>query len=176
MLGTLGLIKNPLSMTPEERVLEAYYDRLNVYPVEKSRVIVIDFLSEDPELAAQVANAIADAYLVLQRKAKQEQAQTAAGNGSPARSRRMRKKVADAEAKVEAFRAKSNLLVGTNNTTLSAQQLGDMTRAAGRRARAKGRCRGQGQDHPRHAAFRTADRIRPTFSIRSLSAGCPSSA
>ena len=38
----------------------------------------------------------------------------------------MRKKVADAEAKVEAFRAKSNLLVGPNNTTLSVQQLGDL--------------------------------------------------
>ncbi len=38
----------------------------------------------------------------------------------------MRKKVADAEAKVEAFRAKSNLLVGPNGTTLSAQQLGDL--------------------------------------------------
>ena len=38
----------------------------------------------------------------------------------------MRKKVEDAEAKVEDFRAKANLLVGTNNTTLSAQQLGDL--------------------------------------------------
>ena len=38
----------------------------------------------------------------------------------------MRKKVAEAESKVEDFRAKSNLLVGTNNTTLSAQQLGDV--------------------------------------------------
>jgi polysaccharide biosynthesis transport protein len=38
----------------------------------------------------------------------------------------MRRKVADAEAKVEAFRANSNLLVGTNNTTLSAQSLGDV--------------------------------------------------
>ena len=38
----------------------------------------------------------------------------------------MRKKVAEAEAKVEVFRAKSNLLVGPNNTTLSAQQLGDL--------------------------------------------------
>jgi Mrp family chromosome partitioning ATPase len=37
----------------------------------------------------------------------------------------MRKKVAESDAKVEAFRAKSNLLVGPNNTTLSAQQLGD---------------------------------------------------
>src|SRR5580658_6219710 len=58
VLGMLGIIRNPMSMTPEERVLEAYYDRLTVFPVEKSRVIVIDFLSEDPELAARVANTI----------------------------------------------------------------------------------------------------------------------
>ena len=73
VLGFIGLTKNPLTMTPEERVLDAYYDRLNVYPVEKSRVIVIDFLSENPELAARVANAIADAYLQRQQVAKQEQ-------------------------------------------------------------------------------------------------------
>jgi len=126
VLGLLGVIKNPMSMTPEERVLEAYYDRLTVYPVDKSRVIVIDFLSEDPELSARVANAIADGYLELQRKVKQEQAQTA-GRWLAGQIDSMRKKVVEAEAKVEAYRAKSNLLVGTNNTTLSAQQLGDMT-------------------------------------------------
>jgi polysaccharide biosynthesis transport protein len=125
ILGLFGLIKNPMSMTPEERVLEAYYDRLTVYPVEKSRVIVIDFLSEDPELAARIANAIADGYLELQRQVKQEQAQTA-GDVLSGQIDTLRKKVLDAEAKVEAYRAKSNLLVGTNNTTLSAQQLGDM--------------------------------------------------
>ena len=124
VLGLLGIIKNPLRMTPEERVLEAYYDRLNVYAVDKSRVIVIDFLSEDPELAARVANAVAEAYLVRQRAAKQDQARSAVDwlSGQIAS---LQKKVADAEAKVETFRAKSNLLVGPNNTTLSAQLLGD---------------------------------------------------
>ena len=112
-------------MTPEERVLEAYYDRLTVFPVEKSRVIVIDFLSEDPELAARVANTIADDYLQLQRKVKQEQAQNA-GQVLAGQIEILRKKVVEAESKVEAYRAKSGLLVGNNNTTLSAQQLGDM--------------------------------------------------
>jgi polysaccharide biosynthesis transport protein len=124
VLGRLGLIKDPLSMTPEERVLEAYFDRLTVYAVDKSRVIVIDFLSQDPELAAQVANAIADEYLVRQRTAKQEQAATAV-RWLSGEIQTMQKKVADAEAKVEALRANSNLLEGPNNTTLSAQQLGD---------------------------------------------------
>ena len=125
VLGILGFIKNPMSMTPQERVLEAYYDRLSVYAVDKSRVIVIDFLSENPELAARVANAVADAYLERQQAAKQEQARSA-GQWLAGEIESMRKKVAEAEAKVEAFRAKSNLLVGPNNTTLSAQQLGDL--------------------------------------------------
>ena len=125
LLGFVGLVKNPVGMTPEERALDAYYDRLNVYAVEKSRVIVIDFLSENPELAARVANAVADAYLQRQQLAKQEQARSA-GQWLSGEIDSMRKKVQDAEAKVEDFRAKSNLLVGPNNTTLSAQQLGDL--------------------------------------------------
>ena len=125
VLGIIGVIKNPMRMTPEERVLDAYYDRLQVFPVEKSRVIVIDFLSEDPKLAAEVANTIAEAYLVRQQAAKQQQAR-AAGEWLAGEIETMRQKVADAEAKVEAFRANSNLLVGPNNTTLSAQSLGDV--------------------------------------------------
>jgi succinoglycan biosynthesis transport protein ExoP len=104
--------------------------------VEKSRVINHRFLSEDPELAARVANAIADAYLVRQREAKQDQARSA-GEWLSGEIDSMRKKVEDAEAKVEDFRAKSNLLVGTNNTTLSAQQLGDVNANSPPRARKK---------------------------------------
>ena len=125
VLGLLGLVRDPLSMTPEERVLNAYYDRLTVTPVDKSRVINIDFLSQDPELAAQVANAIADGYLMRQREAKGDQAKTAS-QWLAGEIETMRQKVEQAEAKVEDFRAKANLLVGNNNTTLSAQQLGDV--------------------------------------------------
>ncbi len=125
VLGLLGLAKDPLSMTPEERVLQTYYDDLSVYPVEKSRIIDIDFLSQDPELAAKVANAIADGYLARQREAKQEQARSAS-EWLSGEIETMRKKVEEAEAKVEDFRSKTNLLIGTNNTTLSAQQLGDL--------------------------------------------------
>jgi succinoglycan biosynthesis transport protein ExoP len=144
VLGLLGFVKDPLSMTPEERVLEAYYDRLNVVPVEKSRIINIDFLSEDPELAARVANAIADGYLVRQREAMQEQARSA-GEWLSGEIDTMRKKVEDAEAKAEDFRSKTNLLIGTNNTTLSAQQLGELnaqlTVARGQKADAEAKAK-----------------------------------
>ncbi len=128
VLGLLGLAKDPLNMTHEERVLQAYYDRLTVSPIEKSRIINIDFLSSDPVLAAQVANAVADGYLVRQREVKEEQAK-AAGQWLASQIESMRKNVEQAEAKVEDFRAKANLLIGINNTTLSAQQLGDLNGA-----------------------------------------------
>ncbi len=126
VLGRLGLIKDPMLMTPEERVLQAYYDRLSVYAVDNSRVIVIDFLSQDPKLAANVANAIAEEYLVRQRAAKQEQAR-AAVQWLSGEIDTLQNRVAKAEAKVAAFRGDTNLLVGLNGTTLSAQQLGDFS-------------------------------------------------
>jgi succinoglycan biosynthesis transport protein ExoP len=130
ILAMLGIIKDPMRMTPEERVLEAYYARLNAYPVEKSRVISIEFQSADPEVAATVANAVAQGYLSLQQTAKQDQTR-AAGQWLSGEIEKMRSKVSEAEANVEQFRSKSNLFVGTNNTTLSAQQLAELNTQLG---------------------------------------------
>ena len=126
-LGFLGLAKDPLSMTPEERVLESYYERLTVFPVDKSRVISVEFQSADPELAAKVANAVADNYLALQQNARLEQTR-AAGRWLSGEIDVLRRRVADAEAKVEEFRSKTNLFIGPNNTTLSSQTLGESNR------------------------------------------------
>jgi uncharacterized protein involved in exopolysaccharide biosynthesis len=125
LLALFGIGRDPFSMTPEERVLDAYYDRLTVYAVDKSRVIVVEFQSREPDLAARVANSIADGYLVLQQNAHQEQAR-AAGQWLSGEIDILRTKVSDAEARVEDFRSKSNLFVGTNNTTLSNQQMGEL--------------------------------------------------
>ncbi len=126
-LSFVGLAKDPLAMTPEERVLEAYYERLSVFPVDKSRVIAIEFQSADPELASRVANSIADNFLTFQQTARQDQTR-AAGRWLSGEIESLRKKVAEAEAKVEDFRARTNLFVGPNNTTLSSQTLGDSNR------------------------------------------------
>jgi uncharacterized protein involved in exopolysaccharide biosynthesis len=124
VLSLLGILKGPLDMTPEERVLKSYYDRLSAFQVEKSRVIAIEFESQDPALAARAANAVAEAYLRFQQAAKQEQTR-AAGAWLSREIERLRSNVAQAEAKVEQYRAKTNLFIGNNNTTLSNQQLGD---------------------------------------------------
>src|SRR6202007_1265028 len=81
--------------------------------------------SLDPDLAARVANSIAEGYLVLQQNARREQAKSAS-QWLSGEIDNLRQKVADAEARVEDFRSKSSLFVGTNNTTLSNQQLGEL--------------------------------------------------
>jgi succinoglycan biosynthesis transport protein ExoP len=125
LMALFGIGRDPFSLTPEERVLDAYFDRLTAYAVDKSRVIVIEFQSRDPDLAAQVANSIAEGYLELQQGARQEQAK-AAGQWLSGEIDSLRKKVADSESRVEEFRSKSSLFVGTNNTTLSNQQMGEL--------------------------------------------------
>ncbi|MFB6419631.1 MULTISPECIES: GumC family protein [Bradyrhizobium] len=125
LAAMIGIGRDPFSMTPEERVLDAYYERLQAYAVDKSRVIVVEFQSADPELAARVANSIADGYLVLQQGVRQEQAKNAS-QWLAGEIESLRKKVSDAEARVEDFRSKSSLFIGTNNTTLSNQQMGEV--------------------------------------------------
>ena len=125
LLSLFGMGRDLNSMTKEERTLEAYYDRLNVQAVDKSRVIVIDFTSADPKLAADVANALAETYLRMQQVDKQTQTR-AAGTWLAGEIEKLRKKVADAESKVEEYRANSNLFVGANNTSLPTQQLTDL--------------------------------------------------
>jgi len=125
LLALFGIGRDPFSLTPEERVLDAYFDRFTAYAVDKSRVVVIEFQSSDPDLAARVANSIAENYLVLQQGARQEQARSAS-QWLSGEIDNLRKKVADAESRVEDFRSKSSLFVGTNNTTLSNQQMGEL--------------------------------------------------
>jgi polysaccharide biosynthesis transport protein len=125
ILALLGVGRDPLQLSAEERVLEAYYDRLTAYAIDKSRVIAIEFQSSDPDLASRVANSIAEGYLAMQQGAKQDQARSA-GQWLSGEIESLRKKVAEAEARVEDFRGKASLFIGTNNTSLSNQQMGEI--------------------------------------------------
>lgn len=122
----LGIGAHPADRSPEERVLEKYYDRLLVYPVGRSRIVSIEFTSQDPALAAKAANEIAAVYLEMQEAAKQDTARSASSWLSTT-IEPLRKKLAESEARVEEFRSRHGLLVGANNTTITAQQLADLS-------------------------------------------------
>jgi uncharacterized protein involved in exopolysaccharide biosynthesis len=125
LMAMVGIGRDPLKLSAEERVLDAFSDRLTAYAVDKSRVIVVEFQSRDPELAARVANSIAEGYLAMQQTARQEQARSA-GQWLAGEIDNLRKKVSEAEARVEDFRGQASLFIGTNNTSLSNQQMGEI--------------------------------------------------
>lgn len=126
LLVIAGLKSDPGELPPEERVLKAFREKLSVYRIEKSRVIVIQFSSEDPKLAADVPNAIADAYMAFQRDAKLASS-TEATDWLKPEIADLSQRVKDAEARVAAYRAQSDLLVGQNNSVLATQQLSELS-------------------------------------------------
>ena len=77
-------------------------------------------------MSARVVNAIIDAYFTIQKASKQEQAR-GASQWLAAEIEKLRPKVIEAENNVETFRAKANLFVGTDNSSLANQQLTELT-------------------------------------------------
>lgn len=137
-----GLMKNPLDVPPEERVLKEFYKKLQVYQVEKSRVIAIQFSSKDPKLAAQVPTEMAKVYLALQSGAKLDTTSDTAKWLEPEIAN-LREKVKDAEAKVADYRASSDIYRTGEQNTFAETQLNDISlelaRVRGERANAEAR-------------------------------------
>ena len=125
LLRAVGLARQD-DTSLSESVVDKVAENLSVYPVTGSRVVGIEFVSKNADTAAKVVNGFVDAYMDLQRAAKQEANQQAAQYLSREIDG-LRTRVREAEEKVEAFRAKAGLLVGANNATVAQQQLGDAT-------------------------------------------------
>jgi len=125
IMAAVGLGRSPNEMTKEERTMEAYYGHLNVTGIDKSRVIAIDFASANSDMAARIANTVAETYLVMQQSAKLDQTR-AAGTWLAGEIEKLRKNVEEAEAKVEEYRSRSNLFVDSNNSSLPSQQLTEL--------------------------------------------------
>lgn len=145
LMVMLGLKKNPLEMPPEERVLKEFISKLQVYQVEKSRVIAIAFTSKDRQLAAAIPNEMAKVFLSLQSGAKLDTNSEASRWLEPEIAN-LREKVRDAEAKVAAYRSSSDLLPTGETTNFATRQLTDisseLTRVRGERANAEARAKG----------------------------------
>ena len=124
LLHSMGLAKGS-AMSQEESAANTFADYLSVAPLAKSSVIAINYTSGDTNLAAKIANKLADVYINWQREAKLEQTKDATAWLS-AQIDVLRKRVAEAEEAAERFRSSEGLHSGTNNTTLNAQQLSEL--------------------------------------------------
>jgi len=111
----------------QDRVLDAYFDRLDVYAPKESRLIGVRFTSEDPQLAAEIANRIATTYrasLATRSVTGTDEVQKAL----QPRIDKLLQEVAEADAAVERFRGQANIFRGgPNDTGLNQQQLAELT-------------------------------------------------
>lgn len=126
LLALVGIGRDRLRVSPEERVVDAFIERLKVFQVDGSRVITVQFRSTDRVLAATLANSVAEEYLALQSEAKRRtSADQTRWLGDEIG--KLRAKVREADEAVEKYRAEKDLLTGTNNTSVARQQITDLT-------------------------------------------------
>jgi uncharacterized protein involved in exopolysaccharide biosynthesis len=127
LLRMMGIGGPRRGESDQDRVLSAYFKRLEVYSPKESRFIGIRFSSNDPELAAAVANKIAETYremLANQSVVETDEVQKAL----EPKIALLSEEVALAEAEVEEFRGKANIFKGGQQSTgLNEQQLAELT-------------------------------------------------
>ncbi|MEK1862491.1 MAG: Wzz/FepE/Etk N-terminal domain-containing protein [Rhizobium leguminosarum] len=171
ILVKLHLKKNPLENPPEERVIDAFVERLQVYQVPGSRVIGINFTSKDPKLAAAIPNAMANVYLSTQSGAKLDSNSEATRWLEP-EIEGLRRKVSEAEKKVAEYRTSHGLLQTNGTTTFPAQQLNDisaeLTRVRGDKANAEARAQAVRNALSSGEAFDTLPDIMSSQAIQRL--------
>jgi succinoglycan biosynthesis transport protein ExoP len=114
---------------------------VKVTRAERTYVLDVSVTSEDPAKAARIANAIAQTYLTEQTEVRADSARQVS-QSLTARLKELQGRVRDAEDKVEAYKAKNNI-VGANGELVNEQQLanlnGQLVAARGRTAEAKAR-------------------------------------
>ena len=108
----------------ESRALQTFHRRLKVRRVALTYAIEIEFESRDPYRAAQIANAIADAYELAAFEAKY-QIKGRAAEWLQGRLRELREQTSDSEHAVVDYKAEHNI-VDTGGRLMNEQQLAEL--------------------------------------------------
>jgi polysaccharide biosynthesis transport protein len=123
MIAT-GFSDDPRIMTVEQRAYNQLSGALSIYPVPDSNVIAIKYASGSAEVAANVANTLAETYVLSTR----EQRSGDTGRASEWLSSQidgLRLKVSQSDAAVEKYRAEAGLVKG-QTATLGAQEISEL--------------------------------------------------
>ncbi len=145
LLRLAGLAGPRPGESEQDRVLGAFFKGLEVYSPKESRFIGIRFTSNEPQLAADIANRMAETYrgsLASLRVGETDEVQKAL----EPKIAELMKDVAAAEFDVEKFRGQSDRFVGgPQRTALIEQQLGELTaeltKTSGARSEVEGRAK-----------------------------------
>jgi polysaccharide biosynthesis transport protein len=124
VLIATGFSDDPRIMTVEQRAYNQLNGALSIYPVPDSNVIAIKYASGSAEVAANVANTLAETYVLSTR----EQRSGDTGRASEWLSSQidgLRQKVTQSDAAVEKYRADAGLVKG-QTATLGAQEISEL--------------------------------------------------
>ncbi|MCJ2015996.1 GumC family protein [Methylobacterium sp. E-065] len=122
--GALGMLPPPGSRNPVNIALDTLQNRLSVRRAERTFVIDVSVQSRDPEKAAQIANAIGDAYFAEEASARTDTARRAS-DALAGRLASLKRDVEQAEGAVVRYR-EDHKLVASSGRLLTDQQLGDL--------------------------------------------------
>jgi len=133
------------------RLIGTILKDIEVKPVEKSSLVDVSFFSPDPNLAAQIVNAVAQSYieqsLDLRYSASQEE-----GMFLQQKIAEARKKLEESESKLNQYARKHNIVAWENRETITSQKLEqinkDLIAAQTKRSEAETRFREVSQGHP----------------------------
>ncbi|WP_245256785.1 GumC family protein [Hyphomicrobium denitrificans] len=127
MMRAVGLGGPRKGETTRDRVLDALRARLEVYSAKESRFIGVRVTSNDPELAAKIANALAENYrtsLAAHGVTEVDDLQSVLQG----KVQKLTTEVADAETAVDRYRGKiDGFRGGAQNTGLNEQQMSELT-------------------------------------------------
>jgi polysaccharide biosynthesis transport protein len=119
-----GESEPPSSFQLERRAADAFQNKLTVKRVGLTYVMSVSFRSLNADRAAQIANAVVDAYVVDQLEAKYQTTRRASV-WLQDRIRELRDQASSAEAAVVTFKAKNNI-VETGGRLTTEQQLAEV--------------------------------------------------
>jgi polysaccharide biosynthesis transport protein len=140
-LISAGFSDDPRLMTVEQRAFKEINESLTVYPLPLSNVIGIKYTAGDGAIASDVANSLAEIYVLSTREARSGDTDRAS-QWLSSQIEGLRQKVAESDAAVEKYRADAGLLKG-QTSTLGAQEISELNtqitlaEAASSEARAK---------------------------------------
>lgn len=120
--GTAQISAESQAARDREKLVQAFIERLSIEPVRKTQLVSIVFEAQDPKLAADVANAIGEAYIDGQLAAKMgitQKASTWLGG----RLGELRLKLDQSEQSLQQFRLREGLVDVAGVRSLGSQEL-----------------------------------------------------
>lgn len=158
-LRTIGIGGPRKGETTRDRVLDAFRKRLEVYAAKESRFIGVNMTSNDPALAAKIANALAENYrasLAAQGVTEVDDLQDVLQT----KITKLTNEVAAAETETDRYRGKiDGFSGGAQNTGLNAQQMSELTAELTKAKAARGEAEARAQSAREMIKVGSADQL-----------------